>query len=94
MSAKAEAAKWAVIVGGGLVAAYFIFNKAEKTVQAVAVGINPADRNNWVYSSVNVLGDIIDDGTKDNSFSLGSWIADIFPSAAEREFSKMMAGDK
>lgn len=46
-------------------------------VDEVSTGVDITSTENWVYSGVNALGDIIDDGQNDNSFSLGSWLYDV-----------------
>jgi hypothetical protein len=40
--------------------------------------LNPAHPNNFVYRSVNAIGDHLDDKTDNDSFNLGSSIYDLF----------------
>ena len=43
---------------------------------AVGTAVNPADRDNLFYRGVNAVGDVLDDGGLNDSFSLGSSIYD------------------
>lgn len=91
---KGALVKYGVIAVAGLGVFYFLFRKTEKVALAAAdavkytatVGINPLEERNWANQAVTSLGDVLDDGAKDNSFSLGSKIADWFPSDAEKKY--------
>ena len=39
--------------------------------------INPTSKDNLVYQGVNAVGDVLDNGSDDASFSLGAWLYDI-----------------
>ncbi len=43
---------------------------------AVAQAINPVNNENIFHRGVNAVGDVLDDGNRDGSFSLGSKIFD------------------
>ena len=43
---------------------------------AVAQAVNPVNKDNIFASGVNAVGDVLDDGNRDGSFSLGSKIFD------------------
>lgn len=74
---KATAVKWGLIVGGALVVLYVARSEAQQAAKAIGQGINPTNPENWFYSMVNAVGDAVDDGGNNNSFSLGSWIYDL-----------------
>ena len=58
-------------------AAKDIATAARDSAEAVGETVNPADRRNAVYRAVNAVGDVFDNGSTDDSFSLGGWIYDI-----------------
>lgn len=85
MSAKevaaGQAAKWGIIVGGGLLVGWYLFGQAKKATVAAAAAAGKAvdvtSDTNLVYKGINKVGDVLDDGTKDDSFTLGGWLYDI-----------------
>lgn len=46
--------------------------------KAVGTAVNPVNRDNIFARGVNAVGDVLDDGTDDDSFSLGSFLFDVF----------------
>ena len=69
-------------VGGAVVLglAYFFGHKATASIgrgiDNTLDAINPTSRTNFINRGVNAIGDILDDGGDNDSFSLGSWIYD------------------
>ena len=39
--------------------------------------VNPASTGNFISRGINAVGDVLDDGADDNSFTLGGWIYDV-----------------
>ena len=78
---KSEDKRFYIITGLVLGAAYYFGGKAQASIgrgiDNTLVALNPTDRNNLANRSVNAVGDIIDDGQDNNSFSLGSWLYDF-----------------
>lgn len=83
-----------------IIAALFIWFlltrvKAGVTEGAKVVGaaIDPTSDENLFYRGVNAIGNTLDDGNaKNDSFSLGGWFADLFPSEAEKKANAMIRG--
>jgi len=63
-----------ILLGLGAFVAYSL---AMKAAAAVGSAVNPVSRDNIFSSGVNALGDVLDDGVSDDSFSLGSWLYDV-----------------
>lgn len=57
-----------------------------------AAKLNPANPDNLVYSGVNAVGDKLDDGQDNNSFSLGAWIYDVLHPYDNFELSPQWQG--
>lgn len=57
----------------GAVALLVLRNQAAKAAKA----INPVNRENIFYRGVNALGDVVDDGGSNDSFSLGAWLYEV-----------------
>ena len=55
-----------LIYGVGAFVAWSLYKKTGDAVAAVADGVNPTSPDNWIYTGVNALGDIIDDGGDNN----------------------------
>lgn len=88
---KSRPVQYAIL---GLVAVgiyIYVKGQVKAGAQAVATASNPLSTDNLAYRGVNAVGDVLNDGTQNNDFSLGSWIADYFPSDAEKQFSAQMA---
>ena len=70
-----------LIYGVGAFIAWSLYKKTGEAVTAVAGeiadGVNPTSTDNWLYSGINAVGDVIDDGGDNNSFSLGSWLYEV-----------------
>lgn len=62
------------LAAGAAVGVLMLANYARRNIDKV----NPASPDNIVYTGVNNIGDQLDDGEDNNSFSLGSWIYDLF----------------
>ena len=78
--------KWqaVAIIAGALIGAGLTIWMARKTadaagsaVSAVGNAVNPASPQNLVYTGINSVGDVLDNGSRDSSWSLGTWIYDI-----------------
>ena len=78
---KAEEKQFYIITGLVLSAAYFFGSKAQaaigRGIDNTLTAVNPADSGNLVYRGINAVGDVIDDGGDNDSFSLGAWIYDV-----------------
>jgi len=61
---------------GGITVLWWNRQHIAEAVEDVADKVNPASTNNIIYGAVNVIGDIGEDGTRDNDWSLGSKIYD------------------
>lgn len=75
------------VVGG---VALWVYLKRDEIAKAAdeAVGlVNPADSRNLAYGAVSSIGEAV---TGREGWTLGSQIADWFPSAAERAFNDSM----
>lgn len=57
----------------GVIGFYLLKGKAGD----VASAVNPGSTDNIIYKGVNAIGDVLDDGADDDSFSLGSWFYDL-----------------
>lgn len=83
-----------VVAGVALVGLYIISRivggRLGDTAYKVVQAVNPANPDNLVYSGLNAVGDITDDGEDDNSFSLGAWIYNV---THEDEFDAIFGGD-
>ena len=66
-----------VLLGVGAFVAYSLAMKAKAAVGTVVESVDPTNSNNIFASGVNAIGDILDNGQTDDSFSLGGWIYDI-----------------
>lgn len=70
----------AIAIGAALLALVYLSRKAGAAVgeaaAAVGTAVNPAGRDNLFYRGVNAVGDVLDDGGRNDSFSLGSSIYD------------------
>lgn len=44
---------------------------------SVIPGITPTNPENWFYRGVNGVGDIFNDGTDNDNWSLGTWLYDV-----------------
>ncbi len=70
--------KQLLIAGAGVLAAlYFLGHKLVAGLDSAADAITPTNPDNIFYRGVNAVGDILDDGNDDDSFSLGSWLYDL-----------------
>ncbi len=67
--------QWAI--GAGIVAGVIVIAKgyqaAKQAATRVVNGVNPTRTDNFVYSGVNAVGEVL---TGDKDFSLGGWIYD------------------
>lgn len=68
----------AVVVGVGFYTAKKAQAAVVETAGVVTASVNPLDRGNVIYRSINALGDVLDDGVDDDSFSLGGWTYELF----------------
>lgn len=66
------------------VIAYVVGSALAKGVRAISEGvgdigdaITPTNPDNIFYRGVNGIGDSLDDGANNDSFSLGGWLYDI-----------------
>jgi len=66
-----------ILLGLGAFVAYSIAIKAKAAASSLAESVDPTSSNNIFYSGVNAIGDLLDDGQSDDSFSLGGWLYDI-----------------
>ncbi len=49
---------------------------ADAATYTATVGVNPLERQNWFYRGVNGVVDVLDDGTRNDSNTLGTWTAE------------------
>ncbi|MEZ0147788.1 MAG: hypothetical protein AB9Q19_00495 [Candidatus Reddybacter sp.] len=70
-------------IGGAVVLGLFYYF-GSKAQSAIGSGINntleaftPTSSENLLHRGINAVGDIIDDGGDNDSFSFGSWIYDF-----------------
>lgn len=87
MNWNSKAAQIGIGVAVAAVAIYFIAKKSGgaigDAVDDLAKKLDPTSDQNIFYRGVNAVGDVIDDGNRDNdSFSLGSKIYDVVDWAA------------
>ena len=75
MNAKELAISAAVLTGVGVVLYVLLKREAAAAAQAVGQAINPASDQNMAYRGVNSVGAVL---TGDPSWSLGSWLYDLF----------------
>ena len=47
------------------------------TAKAAGDLINPASTGNFISRGINAVGDVLDDGADDDSFTLGGYIYDV-----------------
>lgn len=55
-------------------------NAADSVVEGAKTAgdfVNPASRGNFISRGINAVGDVLDDGADDDSFTLGGFIFDI-----------------
>lgn len=83
--------KW--LVGGAVLGALYLLIKGREAVDQVAKGLTVTSSENFIYSGVNAVGDIIDDGQDNGGFSLGSWIYDVFHPNEGKELGLAGSGD-
>lgn len=74
MKLSPKAQQTALLIGAGALALWWFSGRAK----AVAKAVNPVSRENIFYRGVNAVGDVIDDGGSNDSFSLGASIYDLF----------------
>jgi len=67
-----------ILLGLGAFVAYSIIVKTKAAVSSVAESVDPTSGNNIFYGGINAIGDLLDDGQSDDSFSLGGAIYDYF----------------
>lgn len=65
-----------VFAAVGLIGIYTI-NRASAAAGAVGDAVNPVNPENIFAQGINALGDSLDDGVRNDSFSLGTWLYDI-----------------
>lgn len=65
----------------GVVAAVVLASRAASAVGGfagdVVDAVNPASTENIVYRAINAVGDVYDNGSDDDSFSLGAWLWEV-----------------
>lgn len=66
-----------ILLGLGAFVAYSIAVKAKAAAGAVSNAVDPTNSENIFANGVNAVGDLLDDGQSDDSFSLGGWLYDI-----------------
>lgn len=66
-----------ILLGLGAFVAYAVAVKAKAAASSVVESVDPTSRDNIFYGGINAIGDLLDDGRSDDSFSLGGWIYDI-----------------
>ena len=49
-----------------------------RAAAAVGPAITPTNPDNLAYTGVNAVGDVLNDGTDNGNFNLGSYIYDIY----------------
>jgi len=74
--ASNEAMQYAIAAAVVLVAVVYFGKKAAAAAAVVADKVNPASTGNVVYSGVNAIGDIFNDGTNNDDWTLGGQIYD------------------
>lgn len=89
LNTKAGAVGAGVLVGGLVLywIATRVASKASDTAAAVGAAVNPASDQNLAYRGVNAIGSAI---TGDPSWSLGSWLYDVFnppPEAVRSDYA-------
>ena len=68
-----------IFVGITVGVALFVIKRGVVTgAKAVGEAIRPTNPDNIFARGVNAVGDILDDGQDDGSFSLGGFIFDVF----------------
>lgn len=81
----------------GLVAAFLVYQflkrEAKAGADALSSAVDPTNNDNFFATKTNQVVDIVDNGTKDSSNTLGTWLADWFPSDAEQQANAMIRGD-
>ncbi|WP_346840159.1 hypothetical protein [Microbulbifer sp. SAOS-129_SWC] len=60
----------ALLAAAGLV---WLYSKRADAAKA----LTPTSDQNLAYSAVNAVGDVLNDGSDNNDFSLGSWIYEV-----------------
>ncbi len=67
-------------VGGLLVAgaAYLVAKRAGQAAGELADQVNPLNPDNWFARKVNEVVDRVDDGSDNQSNSLGTWLYSVF----------------
>ncbi len=66
-----------ILLGVGVFVGWSIVTRAKGAVVSAGEALDPANTDNIFASGVNAVGDILDDGVPDGSFSLGGWLYDI-----------------
>lgn len=59
---------------GALAVGLYLF---KRNAGAMLNAVNPTSDSNLAYKGVNAVGDQLDDGQDNDSFSLGSWLYDM-----------------
>ncbi len=62
----------------GAAGLFVIGRMVGRSVAGATEKVNPASKENLVYRGVNAVGDVFDNGSTDDSFSVGTWIYDVF----------------
>ena len=77
-------AKDVAIIGGlGIATIYVLSMLVGREVKEAANAVNPLNNDNIFARGVDAIGDILDDGQNDGSFSLGGFIFDVFNGTPE-----------
>lgn len=66
-----------ILLGLGAFAVWSVAVSAKKAAADLGASINPANTDNIFYNGVNAIGDTLDNGLADESFTLGGWVWDI-----------------
>lgn len=74
---KQNVSLYALAAVAGLAAVWYLTRKAGETVAAVGNAVNPINHDNVFSGAVNAVGDVLDDGDDDDSFSLGATVYDF-----------------
>ena len=68
--------EYLIFLGLAAAGVYFL-GRAGKFAGAAAGAINPVNNDNIFAAGVNAVGDVLDDGASDGSFSLGASIYNV-----------------
>lgn len=66
-----------VLGGAAVIGVYLLYTSGKRAAAAVGEAVNPVSDQNIFYRGVNAIVDVFDDGTKNESNTLGTWLYDL-----------------